>query len=166
MVVLALVSSASATLSWSYSGTTNPGDTITLSLTDTATNVTALQIDWITDNAAGGTAAPGSLNVKFVTAPNVGSSGSAYEMPAGDLVGVYGAYDPPNYATGILYTYYYTLPSIQQTVVISPVAGNTNSITYGTGSADVPSTSIVMTPEPMTIALLGLGGLFLRRKLS
>jgi hypothetical protein len=49
--------------------------------------------------------------------------------------------------------------------VVGVAEGETNLILYaGDAETELGSQSIVVVPEPMTIGLLGLGGLFLRRR--
>jgi hypothetical protein len=45
-------------------------------------------------------------------------------------------------------------------ITIAPIAGTFNLVP----AAQLPSVTLHVIPEPMTIALLGLGGLFLRRR--
>ena len=50
------------------------------------------------------------------------------------------------------------------TITASALGTITFDSDYGTGGNDVLTVNVVPVPEPMTIALLGLGGLFLRRR--
>jgi len=176
-IVLALVSSASATLTWKVDGgdasayVAVASDTVTLSLVDTGA-ATAITIGTFSDGGAGGLmAVPATLNVKFTQGITTGYVGTDLGYDAGTIAVITGAYDAPNTATGTLVSFSYTLPSVLPSSDIIFTAGDitdygyVSSVSYTTGSASIPGMEITI-PEPMTIALLGLGGLFLRRKLS
>jgi hypothetical protein len=173
MLVLGIASTASAALSWSYSGTYAANQTITVMLSeDTRTDVSELSIAWLDDdggNAIGGSLTPGTVNPTLTNSKDAGYQGGAYGVgdDAGDLISAYGAAQPPTYASGELYRFTYALPSSipsSMTFVAYDLTdyGLVSQVDYvGASAVDLPNFTI---PEPMTIALLGLGGLFLRRK--
>jgi len=172
-LVLALVSSASAALSWNVSGTYAANQTLTLTLSDTRTDVSELSLAWIDDGSAGGTAIVGTINTKLAQGLDAGYAGGSYGIgdDAGDIVSVYGAANLGAYATGTLYTFTYTLPSALPASITWTMKdvgdwGTYSIVRYSNGETVQPPPGVTITPEPMTIALLGLGGLFLRRKLS
>ena len=103
----------------------------------------------------------------------VGTVPSTFNAVAGDgmadlagtgIMGVSGAVSgtPPAYVTGTMYTFTYAGGTLLITLEDSflgesSVQWETDAVTSLTGAT-------ITIPEPMTIALLGLGGLFLRRK--
>ena len=109
ILVLTMAGIANASLSWAITGNTDPGGTVTIKL-NTTDNSTAACLAWIDDNGAGGHATPGSWNTRYTT-NDPGYNGGTYGFGSGSLILATGAYDAPNYATGVLYTYTYTLPS-------------------------------------------------------
>ncbi len=152
-----------------------PGDTIGITVSSDE-QVVGMMLARITDNGFGGTANPGAWNTLFVTA-DAGYNGGAYGFGVGDLVIATGAVTPGIYATGTLYTYAYDIPSdaafgatITFTVEDLAEYFYFSSISYLVGDVATPMSTTGMEftatviPEPMTIALLGLGGLFLLRR--
>jgi len=175
LAVLAVVSMASAgTISLVPSATlVDSGTIITISLIADS-DVTGLTIDAIKDNAANtqnqggytmasiltvGRALGGTLNNGSLLLEYVGGSISApgQKVLAGAVIWSmdYKVVGADNQVITISTTF--DDESYFEPLIIF----NDNSSTGTVGSAQV-----TLTPEPMTIALLGLGGLFLRRKLS
>ena len=152
-----------------------PGDTIGITVSSDE-QVVSVMLALITDNGFGGTAIPGVWNTTFTVA-NPGYNGADFGFGGGDLIIANGGVDPGIYATGILYGYSYDIPSdaalgstITFTVGDIPGMGYLSDIVYMVegASAEMSLTGMEFTanviPEPMTIALLGLGGLFLLRR--
>ncbi len=152
-----------------------PGDTIGITVSSDE-QVIAVMLAMITDNGFGGTANPGAWDALFVVA-DAGYNGGVYGFGQGDLVIATGGVTPGAYATGILYTYTYDIPSdaavgstITFTVGDIPEYFYLSSIGYlvEEATAEMSLTGMefaaTVIPEPMTIALLGLGGLFLLRR--
>ncbi len=152
-----------------------PGDTIGITVSSDE-QVIGMTLALITDSGFGGTANPGAWNTTFTTA-DAGYNGSAYGFGTGDLISATGGISLGFPATGILYTYSYEIPSdaaLGATIVFTvgdlPDFGIASSISYLVegASAQMSPTGMefaaTVIPEPMTIALLGLGGLFLLRR--
>ncbi len=152
-----------------------PGDTIGITVSSDE-EVFGMMLALITDNGFGGTANPGTWDAKFTVA-NAGYNGMDYGFGAGDLIIADGGISLGFPATGLLYSYSYDIPSdaafgatIVFTVGDLPDYFYLSSISYmveGT-TAQMSLTGMefaaTVIPEPMTIALLGLGGLFLLRR--
>jgi hypothetical protein len=175
MLVLGMASWANAAIVSFDAQDGLPGDTITITVSSDE-QVSGVILAMITDNGFGGTANPGAWDAKFTTS-DAGYNGGGYGFGAGDLVLATGAVDLPHYATGDLYTYSYDIPltavvgsTITFTVEDIADYGYLSSIQYVVEETltDMSITGMEFTanviPEPMTMALLGLGGLFLRRR--
>ena len=164
MLVLGLVSAANAALSLSLNGGSAPSD-VTIGLTDT------LVIDVTSDTTTGY-----AFLLEFRN-PTIRTFSNAITTQ-GDI-SAWTYYGPPTYVPpGYPYPYF----SVNVSAGVPPdalVAGTGFQFDYQAGgvagdvliqlldfdtSAVIDSITIHQTPEPMTIALLGLGGLFLRRR--
>jgi hypothetical protein len=177
-LVLGVASMASAAIVLQASNTlVSPGEVVTMTVVTTAgENVKGMTIGLISEGGAGGTATPGSVNVKFVNGADAGYDGATLGLggTAGDIGYVNGAVDLPNWATGTLYTYSY-----QVSAAAAP--GSMINFTFPDTSGDpyyfptaittdqdavlgIEGTSLEVIPEPITIGLLALGGLFIRRR--
>jgi hypothetical protein len=184
MLVLGLTSAASAATAALVVETPPdeiiPGAVVTISL-NADVDVSGFGLRKITDDASPmGTAAAGSLwsGFNFMLddgSANVVNSGNVlFAKAGGDAIkGQYfslmgpGAHCP---VPSPLYTFTYTVhPSIPWGTIINisvlPNEG-TNSTVAAVGGANIIPTGVSfgVAPEPMTIVLLGLGGLFLRRR--
>jgi len=176
VLVLASIASAVASPVWfdvhpdDKDGIYEPSDWITIVVVTDA-QVIGLDLAAIEDGDAGGTANnPLTLNTHFGSLNDPGqlvnSGGILIKWVAGNS----GAGD---YATDILYEFEYHIPDDAQAsdyILIGDETGGNYWLTwidFYDGSyyeGDLDPVEIHVTPEPTTIALLGLGGLFLARR--
>jgi hypothetical protein len=150
-----------------------PSDVITIQLYDEG-DVIGIAVDAVVDGGAGGTADnPQTFHSAFTsTGPGtLNSDGTLVEWAWGLMT----AYPPV--ATGALYSFEYhvpaALPSTWINITTMNDGGNmwySTQVDYGDGTSYIAADSgelgvaIHVIPEPATIALLGLGGLLLRRR--
>lgn len=169
MLVLCVTSLASATtISLTDEGTqiiANPGDTVTLMISSDAAPGLISMNAVIT--VTGGDIITAALDLGDMAAygwdptlsgPPIGVPGASVEIGGGS-----GNFSTGNTATIVGFVDVAYTGLVQ---VVSIAAGSTYGGSYDvTGSPPVFSQGIVeIVPEPMTIALLGLGGLFMLRR--
>lgn len=146
-----------------------PSQMITIQLVDNG-SVDAFSIDAIADGGAGGYASEPQTMVAFGYQQwgALNYDGKLVAFVAG---GITGTSEPPQ--TGVLYTFLYHVPTVpvSTTITIASFADGDMyyepTIMYRDGSAynePIAGAIIHVIPEPATIALLGLGGLLLKRK--
>jgi len=193
MLVLGLGSYASAGLTWTVTGSTgptstdvNPGDNLTLDLVETGDNVVSIVIDTIGDGDPTGAVFTSStvhagFNVIAVPGMSTGVpvpvfdaflTGYAYPpsgLPLDDWawIDVLSTLAPP--PAGIVLSLGYTAGGIGTYNIVGsiygPPLGGAAVVNEQVGGASaLPGLTITVIPEPMTMVLLGLGGLFLRRR--
>jgi hypothetical protein len=171
-LVLSMATMANAAIVWQASATeVHPSDVITINVITTAgEHVIGLEIDATTDGGAGGYAAtPLTLNSNFGGFADVGALVNASGILTQYTFGNSGV---GAYATGTLFSYMYHVPSVpaSTTITIGDTWRNgsdSTEIDFYDGSSTythLTGATIHVIPEPMTMGLLGLGGLFLRRR--
>ena len=156
MLVLAIASTASASLSFvSSSATVNVGETVVVGLTTTTAGASTLTnyVGYYASTVATLSVAKGA----DVTAglDSVLTLGGGY---AGYFKTVMGTTVPGGYSIG---------DEIAVATLTGEAAGTYTINVWSSGWTGTPEDSFTLTvliPEPMTIGLLGLGGLFLRRR--
>jgi len=175
MLVLGMTSMAGATLSLvGPSPDPFPGDIITVQFTaDTGDLINSAYLALISDGGYGGTATPGAWNILMTVANDPGVNGSAYGFGIGEIVAADGAAALGVGVDGLLYDFTYAIPtdalvgsiitfSIGDIEEYGLISGAYNNV--GVEVALPGALGVHVIPEPMTVLLLGLGGLFLRRR--
>jgi hypothetical protein len=169
--ILAMASAASAGTAWfevnaGDSPPYKPSDTITIDLVSDV-KVSSVYIDAIASNA--GTAHdPRSLNTALSILPMLGtivnSGGILIQGPIqGSAPFDFTTHVPPGQA---IYSFEFHVPDVPWSTYITICTSGSGEVTdfdLGT-TVQIDPLTIHVVPEPMTIALLGLGGLFLRRR--
>ncbi|MGD1042992.1 MAG: PEP-CTERM sorting domain-containing protein [Sedimentisphaerales bacterium] len=171
-LVLSMATMANAGIVWQSSATeVHPSDMLTISLVTTnAEHVQGLELDAIVDGSSGTAATPLTLNSHF----NFADVGQLVNS-GGALIKWVNASDTTvggDYATGTLYTFLYHVPTVPASTYITingsnqTPYGDTVEIDFSDGTSIYSTQGLVIhvIPEPMTMSLLGLGGLFLRRR--
>jgi hypothetical protein len=170
-LVLSMATMANAGLVLSASSTeVLPSQIITISVVETGPlGVLGFSVDVITDGAPDGVASNGVLNATWEKKypGTLNTNGFLSELWSATQLTV-------NPVTGaVLYTFDYHVPNLPASTWITIQSfddGGDNyfapEVAYVGGSkwTGPLSTQIHIIPEPMTMCLLGLGGLFLRRR--
>ena len=187
ILVLAITPMASAVpvLTWSVTGNTGPGamdveagDVVTATLSLSGGLSAGLSIGVITDQSVGGDMTDSSISAGYDSMHFDGWTN--VEAAAMGMTGTYGIGDAvylvgsiaggSNKVSGTLITLYYTVdsaataPSTITIIAQAGEGGSSNTIDVDSANVVMPNLVLNVVPEPMTIALLGLGGLFLRRR--
>ena len=186
-LVLGMAAMANATLDWTVTGSTAvglptdvmQGDVLTLSLIVSADEASAVKVDLLTDNGGDGAivaaTSPLTLGTDGMDAAAFDAMLVSYGMEALGLdEGDWAQLDKFTTSTNIVgailtLTYVVDADADFGAILISAggldvLGGNNYVAQLDTGFTAVPSLELNVIPEPMTLALLGLGGLFLRRR--
>ena len=185
MLVLGMASAANATLTWSITNNSGPGafdvepgDVIVITLSLTGGTSNGLSFGVVTDQNAAATPqrmtdsvlATGYDAIHFdgFTAAEAATAGMTGTYGGGDAVYIVGA-TSATAVSGTLVTLDYTVDPLAMIGTINIVTmtgefGSSDTVDVGGTNVKPPTLGLNVIPEPMTIVLLGLGGLFLRRR--
>ncbi|MGA2070261.1 MAG: hypothetical protein ABSG97_02835 [Sedimentisphaerales bacterium] len=170
-LVLSMAAAANATLSISLSGPTtlekNAVGTYTIGYAG-VTNFGGYDLDIVSDQGAqpfgisgGAILTPASNRDTGGDIVGINTTTSNYEISAENFT-LTGGTDMGS----PLATFSFTAGSVVGIVNISLLENSDffDNAANSLGTADMPSMAVTITPEPMTMCLLGLGGLLLRRR--
>jgi hypothetical protein len=166
LMVLGLVSAANAALTVSISGPNSleTDETGTYTIDFSGADIISADVDVISDSGSqpygigGGVVIATGRNTGLDWADLNTSTGN-YELTAGQ--------DNGETIGGPLFTFEFTAPSAIPsggTVTLSMIELSFFDADFEMVTPSLGTMEVTITPEPMTIALLGLGGLFLRRR--
>jgi hypothetical protein len=188
MLVLGLASLSYGQMAWLEIGAGTPaaGATLTINIVGDALgsgyNIGGL-VEASAVDAAGAAAAAADMGGAMSNYSNKLSNPNPSEYPSagilGSLASILGGYDTTGIAAGLpLMSFDYTIDASWAggAFYVAPLAAG-GTYTYSAGSSytvagstaniggqDVPIAGVQIIPEPATIALLGLGGLLLRKR--
>ena len=145
------------------------GETVTISLVDTdGEGFASILMDVITDYGAGGLASNLAI-APFASFPDAGYVGTGANL----IEWVGGSADDNQLEglSGVLYSFDYTVSDLAPMGLFINIGASTEGVNLASyvsmanGEAGpIDDAVLEVIPEPMTMALLGLGGLFLRRR--
>ena len=144
----------------------NPSDTITIELIGDF-YVGFLGISNLYDSSSGTASSP-DLHALFTLTDDPGdpinSGGELIRAVAGAISGASIEDGVP--IGEVIWTFEYHVPDVEYSTIITFTANGFEAADawYMDTTTTMPALEIHVVPEPMTIALLGLGGLFLRRR--
>jgi hypothetical protein len=156
-----------------------PGGIITIKLISTDGASGGILVDAIDDGAALGVAS--DLFVAPASSPISGGYLENTESPMAGISGCLVSYvsyaaDPPIAAGATLMSFHYQVSGVVTSLGVLAAGTSflsSDTFTYVAGpsivavnGANQPIEPLIIIPEPMTLGLLGLGGLFLRRRLA
>ena len=157
LMIVPIASAVASPVSWDVASNTDGTYTITL-MSDMGLSDASIGLA----TATAGELTPGAWDVAFKTA-DAGYNGAAFGMGANELLSATGAADPGVYVSGAIYTFTYAGPATVITIGDLPAFGITSYVRGAEGLISLSGQEIAV-PEPMTMALMGLGGLFIRRR--
>jgi hypothetical protein len=150
VMVLAMASLANATLSLSISGSAG-SETISL----VATGETVASIEGISVSGDDATIGTFAIGPKAGTMTGFGAMGTDAGLPNGEVWGFGIGIPPEVFQDGVWLTAQMTRTAVA-----------TATLTYYDSDGNITGHTDYIVPEPVTIALLGLGGLLLRRRMA
>jgi hypothetical protein len=159
LLVLALVMGIASLATAGFDLSTING--LSYSVDGNKLTITGADVVGYTMNLApeGGSLSNGVVAAGFIGTANAGSE--YYGVWTGVAASVGGGGNPN--VTGTIFTIDFTPGTSLVTFAYSSAAG-ASTITMGTETITLDGYSMTIVPEPMTMGLLGLGGLFLARR--
>jgi len=167
-MIVALISAVACagTVAFQAPATVEVGDVVTVTVTGTA-GVTSVTLPQILSSQAG-LASNLFLNPLLNQFPTVGTAVNAGNVLITGISGATPMQFPPVevLAGATIYSFDYKVPDVTVGTMIDISGAGTMYFQFGDFSAvtQIGSATMEVVPEPMTIALLSLGGLFIRRR--